>query len=248
MLFFNWIFICIILLIVLAINVKIIDKRDRKKEETEKPAWKKYQEETNQTYYDIKYDKGKLGEYYIYKLLDENISGYKRILANVYLFNKNGTRTEIDIIMIHETGFYIIESKRYTGYIIGNEKNENWTHIVYRHNQKYSYRIYNPILQNQHHVKVLKQTLNIMNPIYLNSYVVFSGNCKINKIVTSPTCNTKVLKIDSLIDKINIDISKSYRAFTIDQIDLYYQKLKVFANKDKDIKEKHKKRIKEIHS
>lgn len=246
MLFFNWILICIILLIILAISVKATDKRDRKKEEEQKPAWQKYQEETQQSYYDIKYDKGKLGEYYIYKLLDENISGYKKILANVYLFNKNGTRSEIDIIMIHETGFYIIESKNYTGYIIGSEKNENWTHIVYRHNQKYTYPVFNPILQNTYHVRALERTLNIMNPTYLNSYVVFSGNCKIDKVYVSPTCTTKILKINSLIEKINTDIAHSYHAFTPNQVELYYQKLKIFSNKSSDIKEKHKERVKEL--
>lgn len=242
-----WIFCCIVLLIVLAIGVKRDDIKDKKEEENQLPSWKKYQEETNQGYLDIKYNKGVLGEYLIYKLLDENITGYKQILANVYLFNKNGTRSEIDIIMIHETGFYIIESKNYTGYVLGNEKHENWSHVVYRHNKKYTYKVFNPILQNSYHVHALERTLNIMNTTYLNSYVVFSGNCKINYLTISPTCTTKVLKINNLIDTINADIANSYNAFTPEQVNLYYNKLKIFANKDKDIKQKHKNRVKATH-
>lgn len=239
------IFYVIIIFTMLLTFVILILEKIEKDANKRKQTWEKYKMETDHVFYEFKKDKGKYGEYQIFSLLENEIPGYKKIIPNVYLFNKNNTRTEIDLVMIHETGFYIIESKNYTGYILGNETNEKWTHLVYRGKQKYTYSMFNPILQNNYHVRALERTLNIMNPTYLNSYVVFSGNCKINKVTTSDTCTTKVLKIDDLITSIQNDIAHSYRAFTPHQVDLYYTKLKTFSNKDNRIKQKHVNRIKE---
>lgn len=38
----------------------------------------------------------------------------------------NGETTEIDLILIHETGIYVIESKNYKGWIFESEEQKNW--------------------------------------------------------------------------------------------------------------------------
>lgn len=37
---------------------------------------------------------------------------------------------EIDLIMISETGIYVFESKNYSGWIFGDEKQRYWTQIL----------------------------------------------------------------------------------------------------------------------
>lgn len=54
--------------------------------------------------------KGRAGEEKIYTIL-ERLEGHKRILANCYLPNGNSGTTEIDLILLHETGIYVFESK-----------------------------------------------------------------------------------------------------------------------------------------
>ena len=69
---------------------------------------------------------GQFGEYLTeYSLGKDNIPGYRRIKSNVYVPNRNGT-TEIDVVMIHEKGTFVIESKNYSGWIVGSEGQHNW--------------------------------------------------------------------------------------------------------------------------
>ena len=58
----------------------------------------------------IVWDKGALGEYYIYSSLTP-LPGSKRFLFNCYIPKPNGETTEIDVIMIHSSGIYVFESK-----------------------------------------------------------------------------------------------------------------------------------------
>ena len=203
-----------------------------------------YELESGHSWYDIKYNKGVKGKYLIFEELSKNIPGYKKIITNIYLFNEHQTRSEIDILLIHETGFYIIESKRYNGYIYGRQGDSTWTQYFYVKNKKQTYKFLNPIHQNYGHKMALKYTLNIMNDNYLKSYVIFSGKCKLKRIKLHPDCDTKVLRIEDMISEITTEIEKTNRVFTNDQIDLYYYKLKAFTNKDKTIKQEH---IKKIH-
>ena len=70
-------------------------------------------------------DKGHFGEYLIDYALNR-APGYAQKLCNVYLPYK-GRTSEIDVIMLHETGIYVFESKNYSGWIFGDEKGQYWT-------------------------------------------------------------------------------------------------------------------------
>ena len=70
--------------------------------------------QTHNSYYEVMTDAGKKGEFIIGRSIDQ-LTGYKRILYNCYIPKPDGGTTEIDIILIHETGIYVIESKNYKG-------------------------------------------------------------------------------------------------------------------------------------
>ena len=55
-------------------------------------------------------DKGQAGEMQIYNVL-EQLEGQKAIISNCYLPLKDSGTTEVDLILIHESGIYVIESK-----------------------------------------------------------------------------------------------------------------------------------------
>jgi hypothetical protein len=61
------------------------------------------------------------------------------------LSKKDGSTTEIDLIMIDETGIYVFESKNYSGWIFGDEKRKNWVQTLENRQKNY---FYNPIWQN----------------------------------------------------------------------------------------------------
>lgn len=142
--------------------------------------------QTHNSYYEVMTDAGKKGEFIIGRSIDQ-LTGYKRILYNCYIPKPDGGTTEIDIILIHEMGIYVIESKNYKGWIFGSENEKYWTQTLYRSNgygtknvQKNHF--YNPVIQNKGHIKLLRQYLNMPEvPVY--SYIVFGNEATLKRWV-----------------------------------------------------------------
>ena len=74
--------------------------------------------------------KGKEGEDIINNIL-QYAPMYKRIVRNAYIYMNENQKTEIDIIGISTKGIYVIESKNYEGWIIGDEKSNQWCQSIY---------------------------------------------------------------------------------------------------------------------
>lgn len=102
---------------------------------------------------------GKIGEEETIQNL-ERIRGCKQILRNLYVPIGRGTETtEIDAVMIHEKGIFIIENKNYAGQIYGDVKDHQWTQIQRQNGKIVSRCFYNPVRQNQTHINCLKRLL-----------------------------------------------------------------------------------------
>ena len=61
--------------------------------------------------------KGYYGEFLVFQELYPNIIGQSKILMNLNLPTPNGKGTEIDLLLIHESGLYVFEVKHYKGTI-----------------------------------------------------------------------------------------------------------------------------------
>lgn len=123
---------------------------------------------THKMRWQLKRDKGSLGEYKIYKELCK-LNGEKHFFFNLYIPRTNGTTSEIDLLMVHKSGLYVFESKNYKGTIYGDEHSQNWCQF-FTQSKKYSF--YNPIIQNQSHINAIKSILGKDCPCY--NIVVFS--------------------------------------------------------------------------
>jgi len=114
--------------------------------------------------------KGFAGEMYIRNsakyFLDKSIY---HAVHNVTLATPDGT-TQIDHIFVSEYGVFVVETKNYSGWILGDEKQSMWTQKLY----KKSYKFQNPLHQNYKHLKSLESTLNISSD-KLHSIIVFVG-------------------------------------------------------------------------
>ena len=144
-----------------------------------------YYRATKLSLHKLKCDRGKYGEYLIYKRLKNLELRGARFLFNAYIPKADGNTSEIDVLMICSKGIFVFESKNYKGWIFGSESQKNWyqTLPMGRHqSQKESF--YNPIMQNQSHVLHLKAVIGDHLPIW--SMVVFSDRCtlKNGQIVT----------------------------------------------------------------
>ena len=121
-------------------------------------------------------NRGQQGETEIYDTL-KKLGGRKVMLSNCYLPLRNGETTEVDLILIHESGIYVIESKNYRGKIFGSEEQKYWTQSFSdRKGSTHKYRFYNPVWQNDTHIKALQRALGDAK-VNIYSYIVFGDEC-----------------------------------------------------------------------
>lgn len=201
-------------------------------------AQKEYRQESAHSFIDILTDKGIAGEFFSFMKL-ANIAGEQRALFNVYLPKSDGTTTEVDIIILHETGIYVLESKNYSGWIFGNGNNKNWTQS-FPNRKKYSF--YNPIKQNEGHIRALRDVIPNLPENYFKNVIVFSERCTL-KSVTYTQENTMVLKRDKLKNYIGKEFQTAPPVLTTEEITYIYDTLKTFSKADDQTKKRHQQAI-----
>lgn len=193
-----------------------------------------YKKETGYNYLKVRFNTGFYGEYLTFNIL-ERVNGNKKILTNVYVPKETGGTTEIDVVMIHEKGIYVIESKNYSGWIYGDEKNKNWTQ-TFKNGKKEKF--YNPVWQNQTHIRHLMKLLNIENSNMFKSIIAFSERCELKKVqVTS--IDVKVINRYRLLRTLNALTSESKVSLDINGINKIYGKLKSYTNVSEEVKKQH---------
>lgn len=181
-----------------------------------------------------------------------NISGQKRIIKNAYITKNDGKTTEIDAIFIHSSGIYVIESKNYSGWIFGKEADNKWTQSIFNVATKKTekYQFYNPILQNQNHVKYLKAYLgHSADTIPFYSVVIFGDKAEL-KDITITSQNSVAIKEYDLIKSINAYIAiaeASKKTIADDTIQSLFEKLYPLSQVSEETRQKHIEEIKKIN-
>ena len=120
--------------------------------------------------------KGFLGETVI------NVAMWLKLEKNVYhrlngitLPRANGGSTQIDHIIVSVYGIFVIETKNYTGWIYGSEKQKQWTKVS-PNGSKFKFQ--NPLHQNYLHIKTLADLLGLELG-YFYSMIAFIGECEL---------------------------------------------------------------------
>ncbi|MBP3820307.1 NERD domain-containing protein [bacterium] len=204
---------------------------------------KKYEETsyfdiTKIPYSQIKHDSGHRGEYLIYKELKYlELEGVK-FLFNLYIPTYNNKTTEIDVIMIAPQGIFVFESKYYSGWIFGTESQKKWTqslHIGYGDTQKEHF--YNPIMQNEYHIKYLNNIVNKNLKYY--SLVVFSNDCEFKSIKRNKNSGTILIHRYELNKVINHLLTNNNQALSQSDIDEIYNILYPYSQVSEETKIQH---------
>lgn len=118
--------------------------------------------------------KGKVGERKVANKLDWLPRNKYMVINDVILPTPHGT-SQIDHIVVSIYGIFVIETKYYNGWIYGGENSEYWTQNVYGEKHQF----YNPIFQNEGHVKALRRVLAEFEPLDIIPIVAFSGTADI---------------------------------------------------------------------
>lgn len=120
--------------------------------------------------------KGAIGEFIVARKLEKLPKGKYMVLNDVILPTPHGT-SQIDHIVVSIFGIFVIviETKNYKGFISGGQNSEYWTQNIWGH----KYPLYNPILQNASHIKVLRALLPQYDNTTMVSIVAFSDEANL---------------------------------------------------------------------
>ncbi len=179
-------------------------------------------------------DLGDFGEYLTnFALTNNNLSGRLRVFRNLYIPYRGDT-TEIDLIMLHEKGIFVFESKNYSGWIFGSEDQLNWTQSLPGGVKK---RFYNPIKQNNTHVKALSKAIGVPAGD-MTSFVIFSERCEL-KDVSYSSPNLYVLKRPDMLRKLRSILDTSATRYYAAEFDRLENSLASYLVKTNNIKTEH---------
>lgn len=114
--------------------------------------------------------KGEMGEKRVAGILSRLPRDKYQIMNDLLIHHANGHTSQIDHVVVSEYGIFVIETKNYSGWIYGGANSEYWTQNIYGK----KYQLYNPIQQNQGHVRALRRILKDLPSDMFISIVAFS--------------------------------------------------------------------------
>ena len=154
--------------------------------------------------------RGKIGELTIKFILGKTEPGEKYVINNLIIKGSDGKTSQIDHILINKNGIFVIETKNYSGKIFGDETQYKWTQTL--NYGKVKNRFYNPVMQNDTHIRRIKEVTKTTLPI--KSIVVFTQD--------------------------NVKNIKSPRVFTIKEMKKYINRSQNYSLKIKDMEKVYK--------
>ncbi len=179
---------------------------------------------------------GAYGEKLTVEMIKQSVTGYYRLIQNLIL-PINGTATEIDIVLIHEKGIFVIESKNYSGWIFGDKNQKTWTQTLAGGKKNH---FYNPIMQNRTHCNAICDLTKVPRP-YVMSYIVFSERCTL-KVVPENEMYLTIVQRQNLVNELNKDFSVRSDVFTREVVDSYYKGFQYYIGNE-ELKKKHEREI-----
>ena len=177
---------------------------------------------------------GQFGEFATeYALTNKNLDGELVVLKNIYVPTQ-GKTTEIDLLMIHEKGIFVFESKNYSGWIFGSADQLNWTQSLQNGDKN---TFYNPIRHNRTHIKALAAFLEKPVSEFV-SYIVFSERCTLKK-VPADTSDVIIVRRPDMLKKLKATLKTTPTKYTFNDIQDIAKKLQPLTNKDDAEKQQH---------
>lgn len=175
--------------------------------------------------------KGFFGEKSVAFFLSSLDPAKYKVINNIMLQAGNRT-TQIDHVVISNYGIFVIETKNYQGWILGNEFDDYWTQVIFKRKEK----LHNPIKQNYGHIQALKDALSEYDDANYLSIVAFT-----TKADLKVKADTEVVYTVNLTKTIGKYRNESVSDFVKEQI---YEKL---LSLNIDNKETRKAHVQAIH-
>ncbi|MBQ9520993.1 MAG: NERD domain-containing protein [Oscillospiraceae bacterium] len=226
----NWGFLLLIPVIYALRKIKVRRPRTWDVEET---PWDIAETPPDTETLSLEQKKGQRGEDFIAQILYDTVPGEFQVFRNVYIPH-GGTTSEIDLVMVHETGIFVFESKNYNGVISGSMDAKNWVHI---HPNRKKYLFYNPVRQNRNHIRALSDCLQIPETNFY-SYVVFSGRCALERVPEN-TRSVVITQTPDLAEQLEDTLSELPTLYSAEEVQVIAGRLAPLTDVDAAVKAKH---------
>lgn len=158
------------------------------------------------------------------------------LMRNLYIPARAGY-TEIDALLLHQSGFYVLESKNLSGEIAGDLESERWNQHI---NERTEHTFHNPIRQNIGHIMALEHFLKIRHEqAHFISFIVFSDRCTLRKV---PKDNEfwSIVHCSELQEALLNRIASRKTIYTPQQLEDFYYKLQGCMNVSEEVKRQHR--------
>lgn len=158
---------------------------------------------------------GNEGEFIVSKKLNSLKQKYEcELITNFKFIDQYGKEVEIDQILITQAMVYVIETKNWFGVIKGNEKEEKW----YKYHNNNFTDLRNPIMQNERHIRKLKNMLGNHPPKIQSIIIILEGDF-------SNIDSNKLYTLNDAINKIEQDIILNKKSHSSNYVKNIYQRI-----------------------
>lgn len=148
-----------------------------------------------------------------------------KVLHNLILPTKYGKTTEVDVLVLTNKGFFVLECKNYNGFVVGKPNTKKWT--IFYH-KKFKKTFYSPIVQNRGHVFALR---NMFPKYFFTNMVIFSDNSKLAKDIFKAN---EVKTFKGFVWFLSNTLNKKKAIYTDAEVESVYNFLAPFVNGDKN--------------
>lgn len=188
------------------------------KQNIRKKRYNKYINQHSNTVPVLNYQ-AKVGLKFELEVVDKLIqNGFCNVFHNVYIPTCKGKVTQIDVLLVHTMGIFVIECKNWDGVIWGDSRWNRWIKISgFKKYGKYgagktinlnANEIFSPIRQNDYHVSILKnyfsQMLELSPPIF--NVIVFNSSADNLNVNNDSKC--LVVSVDDIVSSIKKQIEQ----------------------------------------
>ena len=119
------------------------------------------------------HNKGEQGEAMLRQHTDLSLADKGYHALHDLLIPLYESTTQIDHLYVSRYGMFVVETKNYAGWIYGDAEQKQWTQVLYQQKR----RFYNPLKQNETHIKALAYLLKLPVETF-HSIVVFVGEAE----------------------------------------------------------------------
>ena len=172
-------------------------------------------------------------------LLHQRMEGIEGEAFDDFCFEvgKSGS-CEIDCLYVSTIGIFVIEVKNWIGKIFASKDGKMWTQVYFKGKEPIKVTHYNPLKQNEGHIKCVKNLLNKDYPIY--SIVAFAQN---NAPMLGEPSLMNYNQIVSYVDS----IKRKNQNISIKDVQSLIALFKVVRKKYSVAKNKHIENIQNLH-